>query len=125
MVNDFGCLNSLLCEDNALDSWLDKEFLFEIADEIVCLNDYVPKDIELQLPDYELRSSFLDNHDFLIDDEFHKKQILDECAADTTWEEHVSIYDEFFTKHPEFFKLIRDEEKYFSWKENKPYYFKV
>ena len=117
-------LNSLLSEQYYdLGSWLDKDYLNEISMDIVQLKDYVPKDIELLLPNYELRSSFLDKNSYLITDEFQDKQILDQCAAGTTWEQHVSIYDEFFRKHPEFSKLIKDKKAYSIWKCSEPYYF--
>ena len=119
-------LDSLLSEQyHELDSWLDRDYLYEISDDIVQLKDYVPKNIELLLPDYELRSSFLDKNKYLIDDEFQDKQILDQGAAGTTWEQHVSVYDDFFRRHPEFSKLIKNQQAYSKWKQNKPYYYPV
>lgn len=108
---------------NELDSWLDKEFLLEISEDIVNLNDYVPKTIELLLPDYNARSKFvLANSELMESETFKIKEILDQMAMGTTWEEHVSIYDEFFEFHPEFSKLIRDKEAYEKWKlEEVPY----
>ncbi|WP_295588851.1 hypothetical protein [uncultured Methanobrevibacter sp.] len=123
MVNYIEELDSLLSEMPEIECWLDINYLNEISDEIVNLEDYVPKDIELFLPDYELRSSFLDNHDYLIDNEFHTKQILDQGAAGTTWQEHVSVYDDFFRKHPEFSKLIKNQQAYSTWKQEEPYYY--
>ena len=103
-----------------LDSWLDKDFLIKISEEIVNLEDYVPKSIELNLPNYEERSDFLDAHEYLVDDEFLDKQILDQRAAGTTWEEHISIYQDFFRKHPQFKKLIKDQDAYDKWMLEEP-----
>ena len=113
--------NSFLIEPpKELDSWLDKDYLIEIREEIVNLEDYVPKSIELNLPNYERRSEFLDSHDYLLDDEFLEKQILDQRAAGTTWEEHISIYKDFFRKHPQFKKLIKDMKAYEKWMMEEP-----
>ncbi|WP_407422528.1 hypothetical protein [Methanobrevibacter sp.] len=106
-----------------LDSWLDKDYLISISDKIVELNDLVPKIIEMHLPNYDDRKKFLNSNFELIDsDEFQLKQILDQRAGGTTWEEHVTIYDDFFKRHPEFSKLIKDKEAYEKWKlEEVPY----
>ena len=106
-----------------LDSWLNKEFLLEIADEIVKLNDYVPKTIELHLPDYNARSRFvLSNEELMESESFKIKEILDQMAMGTTWAEHVSVYDEFFEFHPEFSNLIKDKGAYEKWRlEEVPY----
>ena len=108
---------------NELDTWLDKEFLLEIADELVNLDDYVPKTIELHLPDYDARSRFvLDNEALMKSESFIRKEILDQMAMGTTGEEHVTVYDEFFEKHPEFSKLIKNKAAYEKWRlEEVPY----
>lgn len=107
-----------------LDTWLDKDYLNDVADEIVNLNDYVPKTIELHLPDPDARSDFVHSNQQLLDSrEFQNKQFLDQMAMGTTWEEHVSIYDDFFKRHPEFSKLIKDRDAYEKWRlEEVPYY---
>lgn len=107
-----------------LDSWLDKDYLNAISNDIVTLDDYVPKTIELHLPDYGARSDFVHSHPKLLHSpEFQNKQFLDQMAMGTTWEEHVSIYDEFFKKHPEFLKLIKNQDAYEKWREKEvPYY---
>ncbi len=102
-------------------SWIDKEFMESIADEIISLKDYVPKAIEKGLPDYEKRKRWVNNHKRIINDDFREKQIIDQCAAGTTWEEHVMIYDEFFEKYPQYKDIIKDEEKYKKWKEFDPF----
>lgn len=106
-----------------LDSWLNLEFLVSIADDIVNLKDFVPKTIELHLPNYEERKSFLLSCVDLIDsDAFQDRQILDQMAAGTTWDEYVGLYDEFFKNHPEFIGLIKDMDAYNEWKrEEVPY----
>ena len=108
---------------NELDSWLDKEYLLEIADEITELHDYVPKTIELHLPDYEARSRYvLADKEWYTSEEFLRKEILDQMSRGTTWEEHVTVYDEFFDNHPEFSGLIKDREAYEKWRlEEVPY----
>ena len=108
---------------NELDTWLDKEYLLEIADELTKLHDYVPKTIELHLPDYEARSRFvLSDEAWYTSEEFVRKEILDQMAAGTTWEEHVTVYDDFFKRHPEFSKLIKDKDAYQKWREKEvPY----
>ena len=108
---------------NELDSWLDKEYLLEIADEITYLHDYVPKTIELHLPDYDARSQFvLADKEWCDSDEFQIKQILDKMAAGTTWAEHVTVYDDFFKNNPEFSGLIKDKQAYEKWRlEEVPY----
>ena len=107
-----------------LDSWLDKDYLNSIADDLVTLRDYIPKTIELHLPDYEARSNFIHSNPKLLNSvEFQNKQFLDQMAMDATWEEHVSIYDDFFKSHPEFSNLIKDKDAYEVWKlEEVPYY---
>ena len=106
-----------------LDSWLDKDYLLEIADEITVLHDYVPKTIELHLPDYDARSQFvLADEAWYTSDEFARKEMLDQMAAGTTWEEHVTVYDDFFKSHPEFSGLIKDRKAYEKWRaEEVPY----
>lgn len=108
---------------NELDTWLDKEYLLEIAEELTELHDYVPKTIELHLPDYEARSKFvLSDKEWVHSEEFIEKEILDQMAAGTTWEEHVTVYDDFFKRHPEFSKLIKDKDAYEKWRlEEVPY----
>lgn len=39
--------------EREIDSWFNYEYFETITDEITTLLDYVPKDIELKLPDYE------------------------------------------------------------------------
>lgn len=109
---------------NELDSWLDKDYLKTIAEDIVNLMDYVPKTIELHLPNYEDRSKFVHAHSNLLNSqEFQNKQFLDQMSGGATWKEHVGIYDEFFKKHPEFSKLIKDKVAYGKWREKEvPYY---
>ena len=106
-----------------LDSWLDKDFLLEVADDITHLEDFVPSTIELHLPDYEARKNFaLSKQDMIESDWFIQKEILDQMAMGTTWEEHVTVYDEFFENHPEFSGLIKDREAYEKWREEEvPY----
>ena len=107
-----------------LDSWLDKNYLNSISDDIVTLEDYVPKTIELHLPDYEARSEFVHSHPQLLDSpEFQNKQFLDQMAMGASWKEHVSIYDDFFKNHPEFSKLIKDKDAFEKWRiKEVPYY---
>lgn len=102
---------------------MDKEYLLEIADELVNLEDFVPSTIELHLPDYEARKRFAFSKPKLIrSEEFIEKEILDQMAAGTTWEEHVTVYDDFFKRHPEFSKLIKDKDAYEKWRlEEVPY----
>ncbi|MBR6023796.1 MAG: hypothetical protein IK044_02375 [Methanobrevibacter sp.] len=45
--------------EREIDSWFNEKYLKTIADEITTLLDYVPKDIELKLPDYEKKKSIL------------------------------------------------------------------
>ena len=106
-----------------LDSWLDKDYLLEIADELTVLHDYVPITIELHFPDYEARSRFvLADEDWYMGDEFVRKEILDQMAGGATWEEHVTVYDDFFKSHPEFSGLIKDRKAYEKWRlEEVPY----
>lgn len=106
-----------------LDSWLDKDYLLEISDEITNLEDFVPSTIELHLPDYEARKNFaLSKREMITSEEFLEKEILDQMAAGTTWEEHVTVYDDFFKNHPEFSGLIKDREAYEKWRlEEVPY----
>ena len=100
-----------------LDSWIDKEYLLEIANEITELEDFVPSTIELHLPDYDARVKFAFSKPEMIEsDEFLRKEMLDQMAGGTTWEEHVTVYDDFFQKHPEFSGLIKDKEAYEKWK---------
>lgn len=94
-------------------TWLDTEYLLEIVN----LHDYVPKTIGLYLLDYEVRSHYvLSDESWYTSDEFVKKEILDQIVAETTWEEHVSVYDDFFNKLPEFSKLINDKSIYDKWR---------
>jgi hypothetical protein len=106
-----------------LDSWLDKEYLAEIADELTVLHDYVPKTIELHLPDYDDRQRFvLSDKAWYTSDEFQRKEMLDQMAAGATWEEHVTVYDDFFKRNPQFSKLIKDKQAYEKWRlEEVPY----
>lgn len=108
---------------NELDTWLDKEFLLEVADQITELEDFVPSTIELHLPDYEARKKFAFSKPEMIEsEEFERKEMLDQMAACTTWEEHVTVYDDFFENHPEFSRLIKDREAYEKWRlEEVPY----
>lgn len=108
---------------NELDTWLDKDYLLEIVDELTVLHDYVPKTIELHLPDYEARSQFvLSDEPWYTSDEFARKEILDQMSGGTTWEEHVTVYDDFFENHPEFSRLIKDRKAYEKWRmEEVPY----
>ena len=108
---------------NELDTWLDKEYLLEISNELTYLHDYVPKTIELHLPDYEERSRFvLSDEEWYTGDEFVRKEILDQMAGGTTWEEHVTVYDDFFKRHSEFSRLIKDKSAYEKWRlEEVPY----
>ena len=46
-------------------------------------------------------------------------------ATNTTWEEHVGVYDDFFRKHPEYSKLIKDENAYRKWRLEMPFYYKL
>ena len=48
-------------------------------------------------------------------------QILDKCAAETTWEEHCELYDEFFEKYPQYKPIIKDEEEFKKWREDDPF----
>lgn len=48
--------------EREIDSWFNYEYFETITDEITTLLDYVPKDIELKLPDYEKRNQFLNQH---------------------------------------------------------------
>ena len=51
--------------DAEIDSWFDQEYLQTIAEEITTLVDYVPKDIELKLPDYKKEvNSYLNTRTF-------------------------------------------------------------
>ena len=99
--------------DRDIEPWINEEYLQTIAEEITTLLDYVPKDIELRLPDYEKRSKFLDQYqDFLNSDYYQLTQIADQLAGGRTWFEHVGVYDDFFRKHPEYSQLIKDEKAY-------------
>ena len=106
-----------------LDSWLDKDYLLEVADQITTLEDFVPSTIELHLPDFEARKNFANSRPKMVySEEFQIKQILDQMAMGTTWEEHVTVYDDFFKDHPEFSGLIKDREAYAKWREEEvPY----
>ena len=43
-------------------------------------------------------------------------------SGGTTWEEHVTVYDDFFENHPEFSRLIKDRKAYEKWRmEEVPY----
>ena len=104
-----------------IDSWLDRDYLIKISDEIINLEDYVPKLIELHLPNYDKRKEKVTGMNNLIySDEFQLNQVIDQMAAGTTWDEHVALYDEFFEKHPEFFKLIKDKKAYDNWHLEEP-----
>ena len=49
-------------------------------------------------------------------------QVLDQMSCGTTWEEHVTVYDDFFKSHPEFSRLIKDKDAYDKWRaEEVPY----
>lgn len=97
-----------------LDSWLNKDYLNQIAEEIVNLNDYVPSIIESLLPDPGARKRYVvANVDLRESDYFLDKQILDQS---TIWEDYVTLYDDFFDKHPEFSKLIKSKEVYNKWR---------
>jgi hypothetical protein len=108
---------------NELDTWLDKEYLLEIADQITELEDFVPSTIELHLPDYEARKKFaFSRPDMIESDEFSRKEMLDQMSGGTTWEEHITVYDDFFKSHPEFSRLIKDKDAYDKWRaEEVPY----
>ena len=109
--NDFDDLEGLPTE---LDSWLNKDYLNQIATEIVNLNDYVPNMIELLLPNPGARDRFVQANVDLRDSEyFIEKQILDQT---TIWKDYVNLYDDFFEKHPEFSNLINNREDYEKWK---------
>lgn len=100
-----------------LDSWLDKEYLKTIEKELTVLDDYVPKTIELHFSDYDARCRYLDlNEEMVRSDEYQIKQIIDQRAKGATWEERVTIFDEFFERHPEYSKLIKDKEAYEKWR---------
>ena len=112
--------------EREIDSWFNEEYMKIVANEIVTLLDYVPKDIELKLPDYEARNEFLEqNHEFTSSDYYQITQIADQMAANTTWEEHVGVYDDFFRKHPEYSELIKDENAYRKWRLEMPFYYKL
>ena len=102
---------------NELDSWLNQEYLLEIADDLVELEDYVPKTIEYHLPNYDDRFRFVQSKpEWYQSDEFVEKELLDQMAGGASWEEHITVYDEFFERHPEFSQLIRDKSAYEKWR---------
>lgn len=99
-----------------LNSWLDKEYLNLIANDLVNLNDYVPSTIVLLLPDPGARKRFVEaNIDLRDSPDFFKKQLLDQSSY---WEDYVFGYDNFFKCHPEFIKLIKDKDEYEHWRLN-------
>ena len=108
-----------ICDKYVLDQRL---YLDENSKKIV-LHDYVPKTIELHLPDYEARSQFvLSDEEWYTSDDFARREMLDQMACGTTWEEHVTVYDDFFERHPEFSGLIKDRDAYEKWRaEEVPY----
>ena len=111
-------------EDPWYAPWIDESFLHSVEQELIPLMDYIPKSIEIKFNDYESRHRRISNHwddfpqgeDYWID-----HQILDQCAAGTTWEEHCELFDEFFEKYPEYRFIIKDEEEYKKWKEDSPF----
>ncbi len=110
--------------DAEIDSWFDQEYLQTIAEEITTLVDYVPKDIEKKLPDYEKRRKFIAQYQNFLDSDYYQlTQIANQMAGGRTWGEHVGIYDDFFRKHPEYSKLIKDEEAYRKWRLEIPFYY--
>lgn len=65
-----------------IDSWLDKDYLISISDEIINLEDYVPKLIELHLPDYNKRKEKVSTMKSLMCSEtFQLNQVIDQMAA--------------------------------------------
>ena len=73
--------------------------------------------------DYEARKKFaFSRPDMIESDEFSRKEMLDQMSGGTTWEEHVTVYDDFFKSHPEFSRLIKDKDAYDKWRaEEVPY----
>ena len=110
--------------EREIDSWFNYEYFETITDEITTLLDYVPKDIELKLPDYEKRNQFLNkHHEFTSSDYYQLTQIADQMSGGRTWAEHVGIFDDFFRKHPEYSQLIKDEKAYRKWRIEIPFYY--
>lgn len=111
-------------EDPYYAPWIDTSFLHSIEHELIPLMDYIPKTIEVHFKNYEER------HNWIIDhwDDFPQgetwwldHQILDQCAAGTTWEEHCELYDEFFEKYPQYKPIIKDEEEFKKWRDDDPF----
>ena len=99
-----------------LNSWLDKEYLNLVVEDLVNLNDYVPLTLILLLPDSGARKRFVvANMDLRNSNDYFKKQLLDQSP---NWEDYVSGYDNFFKCHPEFLKLIKDKDAYEYWRLN-------
>ena len=105
----------LMALPTELNSWLDKDYLNQIAKDLVNLTDFIPLTIELLLPDYNARKRFLfANMHLICDDEYDTFSAIDSYPTDK--EQYASIYDLFFERHPEFLGLIKDKQAYEEWK---------
>ena len=103
----------LSVEDTLIKEWIDVNYLVEIEDEIVNLNDFVPKEIELCLPDFGKRNKIL--IEVVLKDapkEIEQLYINDQGGP---WEEYVNGFHHFFNKYPQYKKLIKDQEKFEEW----------
>lgn len=97
-----------------INSWLNKEYLIEISDALISLNDFVPQTIILHLPDPGARKRFVTaNVDLRESNYLFEKHIQERTDI---WEDYVSLFDEFFERHPEFSKLIESKEVYNKWR---------
>lgn len=98
-----------------LNSWIDKDYLNQIADELVNLNDFIPLTIEELLPDFDARKRFRSANYHLDTDEYMDLEIMNRSADRATY---ALSYDLFFERHPEFLGLIKDKQAYEEWKLN-------
>ena len=97
-------------------NWLDTEYLHQVSGELETLPDFIPKMIEKLMPNYSNRKQYLIEHIYeFYTEEFRKLQVYDQAGP---WVKTVEAYDTFFKKHPEYRKLIKDENAYNDWKIN-------
>ena len=101
--------------DNFINGWLNKDFLIEIADEIVTLESYVPKELEESLPNYQKRKDFILNNDFTYSDEYMESSVDDQLRLED-WNAYVQLYENLFRKYPKLKGLIKDKNEYEKWK---------
>ena len=98
-----------------ISKWLNFEYLHEIEDEIIHLDDYVPIDIECSLHDFDKRIQYIYNKSSIDISKLDELRIIDQRGS---WDQLVNLYEIFFEKHPEYMNLIIDQKLYNDWKIN-------